>query len=127
MKKVSYNKSDIMTQAWIFFNDEWAVSDHGEYFEYGVTNESKTFSDCLKAAWKKEKEIVDRINKKYEDAENTEEFKAWGWACKKLGVEFEMDAYTKVRRVEDMYKETWNGSVWSAAMKAVKLEIKLVA
>lgn len=51
---------------------------------------------------------------------------AWDWACKKLGFSVEMDAYTKMVNVDNMKKEAWPGtSVWSLAMRAVKLHIKL--
>lgn len=43
-----------------------------------------------------------------------------------MGVAFEMDAYTKMVNVENMEKEAWPGtSVWSLAMRAVKLHMEL--
>lgn len=127
MKKATYSKSEIMQEAWNFFNMEEYAESNNEYFEFGTDFDNLTFGQCLKASWKKEKEVVDRLNAKYENAEKSEEVKAWDWAAKKLGVEIEKDAYTKMVDVDNMMKETWNGSVWSAAMKAVKLSLKLGA
>lgn len=127
MKKATYDKSEIMTEAWEMFNRniqicdfEYANFSDREYFEYA------SFADCLKEAWAHEKEIVERVNKNHEYAEHSEEVKAWDWACKKLGFSVEMDAYTKMVNVDNMKKEAWPGtSVWSLAMRAVKLHIKL--
>ena len=126
MKKATYDKSGIMTEAWnLFNNDDITLADF-EYITFGELQGQKTFAICLKEAWAHEKEIVDRINKKHADADNSEEVKAWDWACKKLGLQIEMDAYTKMVNVNDMRKEAWPGtSVWSLAMRAVKLHIKL--
>lgn len=126
MKKATYDKSGIMTEAWnLFDNDDITLVDF-EYLTCGELQGQKTFALCLKEAWTHEKEIVERVNEKHENAEHSEEVKAWDWACKKLGVSFEMDAYTKMVNVDNMKKEAWPGtSVWSLAMRAVKLHIKL--
>lgn len=129
MKKVTYDKSGIMKEAWNMFTRNYQICDFKyadfsdrEYFEYA------SFADCLKEAWAHEKEVVERVNQKYADAETSEEVKAWDWACKKLGVAFEMDAYTKMTNVENMEKEAWPGtSVWSLAMRAVNLHMKVAA
>lgn len=125
MKKVNYDKSRVMKEAWEYFYDGcFEVCD----MRY-VADGDKTFAACLKEAWGREKELVDSRNKMYEDAEHSEEAKAWDWACRKLGVNFddEMNAWQKMRDVEDMYKEVWPGtSVWGVAMRAVKLHIELV-
>ena len=126
MKKVTYDKSGIMKDAWRMYTSNYQICDFEyadftgrEYFEYA------SFADCLKEAWAHEKEVVERVNEKFENAETSEEVKAWDWACKKLGVSFEMDAYTKMVNVEDMEKEAWAGtSVWFLAMRAVKLHIE---
>ena len=126
MKKVSYDKSGIMKEAWdLFNNDDITLADF-EYLTVSELGDTKTFSVCLKEAWSHEKDIVDRIKENYANAENSEEVKAWDWACKKLGVSIEMDAYTKFVNVSDMAKTAWPGtSVWSLAMRAVKLHVKL--
>lgn len=126
MKKVSYDKSGIMKEAWnLFNNDDITLADF-EYLTWAELKGQKTFALCLKEAWAHEKEVVERVNQKYAEAENSEEAKAWDWACKKLGVSFEMDAYTKMVNVENMEKETWAGtSVWAMAMRAVKLHLEL--
>lgn len=86
----------------------------------------KNICSLLERSLGREKEVVERVNQKYAEAETSEEVKAWDWACKKVGVAFEMDAYTKMVNVENMEKEAWPGtSVWSLAMRAVKLHIEL--
>lgn len=129
MKKVTYDKSGIMKEAWNMFTRNYQICDfeyadfsEREYFEYA------SFADCLKEAWAHEKEVVERVNQKYADAETSEEVKAWDWACKKMGVAFEIDAYTKMTNVENMGKEAWSGtSVWSLAMRAVKMHMEIAA
>ena len=129
MKKATYNKRGIMIDAWRMYTQNYQICDFEyadfsgrEYFEYA------SFADCLKEAWAIEREVVERVNQKYADAEKSEEVKAWDWACKKLGVSFEMDAYTKMVNVDNMEKEAWSGtSVWSLAMRAVKLHIENIA
>lgn len=126
MKKATYDKSGIMTEAWNLFNNEEIALADFEYLSLGELQGQKTFALCLKEAWAHEKEIVERVNEKHENAEHSEEVKAWDWACKKLGFSVEMDAYTKMVNVDNMKKEAWPGtSVWSLAMRAVKLHIKL--
>ena len=126
MKKVAYDKSGIMKEAWnLFNNDDITLADF-EHLGWMEWKSEKTFALCLKEAWGREKEVVERVNQKIENAETSEEVKAWDWACKKIGVAFEMDAYTKMTNVENMEKEAWPGtSVWSLAMRAVKLHIEL--
>lgn len=126
MKKVAYNKSGIMKEAWnLFNNDDITLADF-EHLGWMEWKSEKTFALCLKEAWGREKEVVERVNQKFENAETSEEVKAWDWACKKVGVAFEMDAYTKMTNVENMEKEAWPGtSVWSLAMRAVKLHMEL--
>lgn len=126
MKKATYDKSGIMTEAWNLFNNEEIALADFEYLSLGELQGQKTFALCLKEAWAHEKEIVERVNEKHENAEHSEEVKAWDWACKKLGFSVDMDAYTKMVNVDNMKKEAWPGtSVWSLAMRAVKLHIKL--
>ena len=126
MKKVTYDKSGIMKEACnLFNNDDITLADF-EHLGGMEWKSKKTFALCLKEAWGREKEVVERVNQKYAEAETSEEAKAWDWACKKLGVVFEMDAYTKMVNVEDMEKEAWSGtSVWSLAMRAVKLHMEV--
>lgn len=126
MKKVAYDKSGIMKEAWnLFNNDDITLADF-EHLGWMEWKSEKTFARCLKEAWGREKEVVERVNQKYAEAETSEEVKAWDWACKKVGVAFEMDAYTKMTNVENMEKEAWPGtSVWSLAMRAVKLHMEL--
>ena len=128
MKKVTYDKSGIMKDAWnLFNNDDITLADF-EHLGWMEWKGEKTFALCLKEAWGREKDVVDGLNQKYADAETSEEVKAWDWACKKLGVSFEMDAYTKMTNVENMEKEAWSGtSVWSLAMRAVKLHMEIAA
>ena len=126
MKKVAYDKSGIMKEAWNLFNNDYITLADFEHLGWMEWKSEKTFALCLKEAWGREKEVVERVNQKFENAETSEEVKAWDWACKKLGVAFEMDAYTKMTNVENMEKEAWSGtSVWSLAMRAVKLHVEL--
>lgn len=128
MKKVAYDKSGIMKDAWNLFNNDNITLADFEHLGWMEWKSEKTFALCLKEAWGREKEVVERVNQKFENAETSEEAKAWDWACKKLGVVFEMDAYTKMVNVENMEKEAWPGtSVWSLAMRAVKLHMEVVA
>lgn len=128
MKKVTYDKSGIMKDAWnLFNNDDITLADF-EHLGWMEWKGEKAFALCLKEAWGREKEVVERVNQKFENAETSEEVKAWDWACKKLGVSFGMDAYTKMTNVENMEKEAWSGtSVWSLAMRAVKLHMEIAA
>lgn len=57
MKKVAYDKSGIMKEAWDMFTRNYQICDFEyadfsgrEYFEYA------SFTDCLKEAWAHEKE-----------------------------------------------------------------------
>lgn len=126
MKKATYDKSGIMTEAWNSFNNDDITLADFEHITCEELQGQKTFALCLKEAWAHEKEIVERVNEKHENAERSEEVKAWDWACKKLGFSVEMDAYTKMVNVDNMKKEAWPGtSVWSLAMRAVKLHNKL--
>lgn len=126
MKKATYDKSGIMKEAWNLFNNDDITTADFEYLTRGELQEGKTFAVCLKEAWAHEKDIVDSLKENYENAEHSVQAKAWDWACKKLGVSIEVDAYTKLVNVNDMQKESWPGtSVWSLAMRAVKLHIKL--
>lgn len=126
MKKVAYDKSGIMKEAWSLFNNDDITLADFEHLGWMEWKSEKTFALCLKEAWGREKEVVERVNQKYAEAETSEEVKAWDWACKKVGVAFEMDAYTKMTNVENMEKEAWPGtSVWSLAMRAVKLHMEL--
>ena len=126
MKKVAYDKSGIMKEAWnLFNNDDITLADF-EHLGWMEWKSEKTFALCLKEAWGREKEVVERVSQKFANAETSEEVKAWDWACKKIGVAFEMDAYTKMTNVENMEKEAWPGtSVWALAMRAVKLHVEL--
>lgn len=126
MKKATYDKSGIMKEAWnLFNNDDITLADF-EHLGWMEWKSEKTFALCLKEAWGREKEVVERVNQKYAEAETSEEVKAWDWACKKIGVAFEMDACTKMVNVENMEKEAWSGtSVWALAMRAVKLHVEL--
>lgn len=123
---MKYDKSGIMKEAWNLFNNDDITFADFEYLNREERQGDKTFALCLKEAWAHEKDIIDSIKKDHADAEHSEEVKAWNWACKKLGVSIEMDAYTKFVNVNNMRKEVWPGtSVWSVAMRAVKLHIKL--
>ncbi|GAB6741455.1 hypothetical protein BOVMAS36_14620 [Streptococcus uberis] len=121
-----YDKSGIMTQAWTLFN-----SDNFDTCDYEYTTAlvygQKTFSDCLKEAWGREKAIVDEMAEKEANAPFSEEAKAWDWACRKLGVTADVTAVEKVRYVDEMAKEMWSANVWKQAIKAVQLYVSIAA
>lgn len=119
-----YNLSDIMWQAWSWFkNDDIYVSDI-EWMNYDV--EEKTFSACLKASWEKAKEEVQEKAEELKAIAKSEELKAFNWAEKKLGVSINLSDEIKFQAVINESKYAWPGtSVWSIAMKAVRLHIDL--
>ncbi|WP_159561820.1 anti-CRISPR protein AcrIIA3 [Streptococcus halichoeri] len=125
---MKYDKSKIMKKAWVMFNnDDFDTS----YYEYVVAEVygQKTFADCLKESWAKEKEYQEQKAKEAAEAPKSEEAKAWDWACRKLNViELQnIDAVDKVYYVDEMAKEMWSANVWAQAIKAVKLHIELFA
>ena len=125
--KMKYNKKDIMETAWSLFNQEIWTSDL-EHVTLWVEPRKATFAECLNEAWAHEKELVQEIENEKMYAENSEEVKAWDWACRKLKVKFDLPAVKKMHFVDEMQKEAWPGtSVWSLAMRAVQLHIKLFA
>lgn len=116
-----FDKKEIMTNAWYFFNELEASE-----IEWLGYNEEKTFANCLKAAWTKAKEEKEQDEKEAAAIESSEEVKAFDWACKKLGVSFEMTPEQKYRDVASVQKHSWPGvSVWKLAMVAVKNRIAL--
>lgn len=55
MKKATYDKSGIMTEAWnLFNNDDITLADF-EHLTFGELQGQKTFALCLKEAWAHEK------------------------------------------------------------------------
>lgn len=124
---MKYDKSSIFENAWVLFNNDTLLSDLEYVWDFGGSSFRKaTFAECLKEAWAIEKTLVDRLEAKKADAENSEEVKAWDWACRKLGVKTNISAVDKMDYVDQMYKEAWPGSsVWSVAMRAVKLHTKI--
>ena len=125
--KMKYNKKDIMETAWSLFNQEIWTSDL-EHVILWVEPRKATFAECLKEAWAHEKELVKENENNIKYAETSEEAKAWDWACRKLKVKFDLPAVKKMHFVDEMQKEACPGtSVWSLAMRAVKLHIKLFA
>lgn len=124
---MKYNKSTIMSRAWSLFNGNTWTSDL-EYVTVWDDTREATFAECLKEAWAHEKELVESVEKEKVYAETSEEVKAWDWACKKMKVKFALSSVQKMQFVDEMQKEAWPGTnVWSLAMRAVKLHIKLFA
>ncbi|MGQ7357784.1 anti-CRISPR protein AcrIIA3 [Streptococcus suis] len=124
---MKYNKKEIMKTAWSIFRQEIWTSDL-EYVSIFEESRQATFAECLKEAWGREKEYQQNKVKEVKYAETSEEVKAWDWACRKLNVQFDLPAVKKMRFVDEMQKEAWPGtSVWSLAMRAVKLHIKIGA
>ncbi|KGR72913.1 anti-CRISPR protein AcrIIA3 [Streptococcus phocae subsp. salmonis] len=123
---MKYNKSEIMKNAWTMFNDDNFDTSYYEYATAEVYGQ-KTFSECLKESWGREKAYQEEKEKRLVDAPKSEEAKAWDWACRKLNVNElqNIDATDKVFYVEGMAKEMWSSNVWAQAIKAVKLHIEL--
>lgn len=62
--------------------------------------------------------------KRFEESQSP--VKAWDWAAKKVGLTTKFTDKEKERFVNEMSKEMWSGSsIYSQAMKAVKLHLKL--
>lgn len=120
-----FNKKEIMTQAWNWFNDEdvW-MSD----IEWSAYNENeKTFANCLKASWRKAKEQVEEQKELTASIAKSEELRAWNWAEKKLNVKTDLTDKQKFNNVCGMKKEDFYASVYQCAMRALKLELKHAA
>ncbi|MDT2639950.1 anti-CRISPR protein AcrIIA3 [Enterococcus dongliensis] len=111
-----FNKSEIMTQAWIWFNnDEVDVCDIN-WTSYGDTE--KTFGVCLKAAWAKAKEDIEERKVYTKSIASSEELKAWNWAEKKLNFVSGLTDESKYQQMMNIDKETFGMSVWQKAIKA---------
>ena len=124
---MKYNKKEIMETAWSMFRNEIWTSEL-EHVTLWIEPRKATFAECLKEAWAHEKELVQEVENEKMYAETSEEVKAWDWACRKLNAKFDLPAVKKMHFVDEMQKEAWPGtSVWSLAMRAVKLHIKLFA
>ena len=126
MKTPTYDKKAIMERAWeIFQNDNIWLSDLEQASYEEVKTGIKTFSICLKIAWREEKEIVERINAKRENAKDSIEVKAWNWAEKKLNVHFDIEAVDKMEFVQQEERYfNFSKSVWACAISALRLHIK---
>lgn len=77
---------------------------------------------------KEEKAIRKEINEKRlsKFAKSQSAVKAWDWAAEKVGLTTKLTNKEKERFVNEMSKEMWPGSsIYSQAMKAVKLHQKL--
>ncbi|EEO6565124.1 anti-CRISPR protein AcrIIA3 [Listeria monocytogenes] len=118
-----FNKAEIMKQAWNWFTDSSVWLSDIEWASY--TDKEKTFSVCLKAAWSKAKEEVKEVEKEIKHISKSEELKAWNWAERKLGLHFNISDDEKFTGVKDETKINFGLSVWTCAMKAVKLHREL--
>lgn len=116
---MTYNKAEIMMQAWSWFNNEDIWTSDIEWMDYTVTE--KTFAACLKASWAKAKEQIEESKKEATEIAKSEEVKAWNWAAKKVGLVIEMSDKQKYQAVLNEMKNVWPGkSTFALAMKAVK-------
>lgn len=88
---IKCNKSNVMKLAWALFEGTSEVGSF-EHIEWGsieeLQNAKKTFALCLKEAWGREKEVVEMMRHDEENAQTTDQFKAWNWAERKVGVKF---------------------------------------
>lgn len=117
------DKSRVMKMAWGFYEN----CNNLDNFEYvSGYYKSVTFDLCLKEAWGREKDFVESVNREEERAPKSDQFKAWNWAERKLGVRFDYTPVDKMRFVDDVVQE-WGycKSVWFCGIKAVEREIEL--
>lgn len=112
MKK--YNLSKIMSNAWKYYKEEWSNE---------ILGESPTFSEALKFSWSEAKREVEMKEQEEFEAKNSEAVKAFNWAQKKLGVEFDMTDVQKMRAVDNADRAAWTSNIWKSAIVAVKLTI----
>lgn len=119
---MKYNKSEIMKQAWNWFNNKNIEMSDLEWASYTMT--AKTFANCLKTAWAKAKEFVAELEQEKITASKSEEVKAFNWAQKKLGVEINLTDVKKMNKVQsELEYFSYTISAFSAAMKVVKMII----
>lgn len=115
-----YNKSEIMSQAWAWFQDSSIELGEIEWVPYYETK--KTFAVCLKAAWAKAKENVKEKEEYKKYAVTSEEVKAWNWAERKLNVSFDLSDEEKCELIgKEQQYFGYSRTVWACAMSAVKL------
>ncbi|MGO2084285.1 MAG: anti-CRISPR protein AcrIIA3 [Vagococcus sp.] len=120
---MKYNRSEIMKNAWDFFKGR----KEADFIDELELNEEPTFSACLKEAWKVAKRINAQKDADDKEAKNTEEVKAWNWACKKLDVTIDVRDSQKMFYVESEAKNLWSCNVFAAGMIAVKRHLEIAA
>lgn len=122
---MTYNKKEIMTQAWIWFKNEDLVLADIEWVSYD--DNEKSFGVCLKAAWAKAKEDAEEEKDFAKVVASSEELKAWNWAERKLNVKSDLSDKTKYNDMLNIDKESFGLSVWQKAIKAVSLYARTAA
>lgn len=126
---IKCNKSDVMKLAWELFEGTTEVGEF-EYIEWSsieeLQNAKKTFALCLREAWGHEKHVVEMMRQDEERAPKTDQFKAWNWAERKLGVKCpDLTPEQKVKFVDDVVQEYgFCKSVWFCGIKAVERFVK---
>lgn len=127
---IKCNKSKVMKLAWALFEDTTEVGAF-EHIEWNsieeIQNAEKTFALCLKEAWGREKEFVENMNREQKRAPKSDQFKAWNWAERKLGVKFnDLTPVQKMQDVDAVVQEYgFCKSVWFCAIKAVERLIEM--
>lgn len=120
---MKYNLKEIMEYAWAWFKNDDIELDE---IEYSNGESNKTFANCLKASWNRAKEMVEYEEDLAETVAKSEELKAFKWAEIKLGVEVLISDEKKFFDVQNYLKGVaYTCSVYQAAMRTVKLSIKL--
>lgn len=126
---IKCNKKKVMKLAWALFEDTTEVGEF-EHIEWNsieeIQNAEKTFALCLKEAWGREKEFVENMNREQEHAPKSDQFKAWNWAERKLGVKCpDLTPEQKVFAVDAVVQEYgFCKSVWFCGIKAVERFVK---
>lgn len=127
---IKCNKSDVMKLAWALFEGTTEVGEF-EYIEWNsieeLQNAKKTFALCLKEAWGHEKHVVEMMRQDEERAPKSDQFKAWNWAERKIGVKFnDLTPLQKKQNVDAIVQQFgFSKSVWFCAIKAVEQLIRL--
>lgn len=119
---MTYNKSEIMKQAWNWFNDEDTVMADIEWSSYDM--KEKTFANCLKSSWNKAKEYAVKELEEAKELTTSESVKAFDWACKKMNVVINVsDRFKKENVDHEVEHFGYTKTIWQAAMILVKMFI----
>lgn len=120
---MAYNKSEIMWQAWSWYKNEDLVMGDIEWSDY--RDLTKTFANCLKAAWAKAKEDAEEAVEFAKEIAKSQQLKAWNWAEKKLNVKIDATDEQKWRWVTEEENNMWTVNTFKAGILAVETHLRL--